>query len=276
MFAFPVTFVEANLLGNDSQMFIDTCNAQNNELMGTFCQQSAFSLSAHFYDGALRELLHIMNYTICVILQTILLCTACIPIIPHSSRSSKYLQPPACNCDPDGSNGTICEPIGGQCPCYSPASSEDVASTDRQCSLCPRYFYGPTSSGCMRKNLLEVHYTPSMLSLYWSNPFFPTCTACGCVADDKLCDGNSGQCNCPMNVIGRTCDQCSDMSFGYNTTTGCQVGSATDRNIHLYCSATTGRCIVLPPYAYALLFMSLCSSHGDARGMQIPDHGCIL
>lgn len=60
-------------------------------------------------------------------------------------------QPLACNCDPNGANGSICEPLGGQCPCYSPASFEDVTSTDRECSLCPLYYYGPTSSGCMRE-----------------------------------------------------------------------------------------------------------------------------
>ena len=55
MFAFPVEFRDATLLGNDSQMFIDTCNAQNNELIGSFCQESSFSLSAFFHDGARGE-----------------------------------------------------------------------------------------------------------------------------------------------------------------------------------------------------------------------------
>lgn len=55
VFAFPVEFVEATLLGNDSQMFMDTCDAQNNELTTSFCQQSAFSLSAFFHGGARGE-----------------------------------------------------------------------------------------------------------------------------------------------------------------------------------------------------------------------------
>ena len=51
--------------------------------------------------------------------------------------------------------------------------------------------------------------------------YFPT--VCGCVSTDPVCMADTGQCNCPAGVTGRTCDQCAEFNFGYNSTNGCTV-----------------------------------------------------
>ena len=46
---------------------------------------------------------------------------------------------------------------------------------------------------------------------------------CGCDGQNKVCDAVSGQCVCPPNTIGRTCDQCNHTFWSWNETAGCQV-----------------------------------------------------
>ena len=37
-----------------------------------------------------------------------------------------------------------------------------------------------------------------------------------------MCD-DTGQCLCPPNVVGRTCDACDETFWSFNSTTGCEV-----------------------------------------------------
>ena len=46
---------------------------------------------------------------------------------------------------------------------------------------------------------------------------------CGCQGENKVCEVMSGQCTCPPNTVGRTCDQCNHTFWGWNETLGCQV-----------------------------------------------------
>ena len=52
---------------------------------------------------------------------------------------------------------------------------------------------------------------------------FLSTSECGCQGENKVCDVITGQCTCPPNTVGRTCDQCNHTFWGWNETLGCQV-----------------------------------------------------
>ena len=49
-----------------------------------------------------------------------------------------------CYCHPLGSNSSVCESYGGQCPCKPGVEGRD-------CSRCKPGFYNLTATGCTRK-----------------------------------------------------------------------------------------------------------------------------
>lgn len=49
-----------------------------------------------------------------------------------------------CYCHPLGSNSSVCESYGGQCPCK-------LGVEGRDCSRCKPGFYSLTATGCTRK-----------------------------------------------------------------------------------------------------------------------------
>lgn len=54
--------------------------------------------------------------------------------------------------------------------------------------------------------------------------------ACGCHesrAQNDPCNKNTGQCNCKRRITGRTCDQCTDGSWGLNR--NCKPCRCTNR-----------------------------------------------
>uniref|UniRef100_A0A7M5V486 Uncharacterized protein n=1 Tax=Clytia hemisphaerica TaxID=252671 RepID=A0A7M5V486_9CNID len=79
-----------------------------------------------------------------------------------------------CNCNPIGSINSTCNKVAGQCFCKP-------GVTGRDCSRCSPGFYNFTSHGCQ---------------------------ACGCKGVDKICNPQTGECNCPENFQGRVCDAC--------------------------------------------------------------------
>uniref|UniRef100_A0A665UIY4 Laminin subunit alpha 3 n=1 Tax=Echeneis naucrates TaxID=173247 RepID=A0A665UIY4_ECHNA len=131
-----------------------------------------------------------------------------------------YGYPDSCQCSPEGSHGSICNPLSGQCLCL-PGVVEGT--------LCDR---------CK--------------PLYWNlateNPH--GCIECACNLKGTLsgvgeCEQKSGQCHCKPNAYGHSCGTCQDGYFmlqkkNYFGCQGCQcdVGGA----IGMACDEMSGRC----------------------------------
>ena len=77
-------------------------------------------------------------------LDKVSICTEWLLVLAVSACT--WLLPTACSCQMPGSNGSVCDEYGGQCPCVTAA--EGFASiTGRQCNLCPFVNY-LTPLGC--------------------------------------------------------------------------------------------------------------------------------
>ncbi|MEQ2239068.1 hypothetical protein ILYODFUR_000794, partial [Ilyodon furcidens] len=117
-----------------------------------------------------------------------------------------------CDCDKSGSTGTVCDPVGGQCPCRQHIIG-------RQCNRCATGYYG-----------------------------FPYCKPCEC--GRRLCDEVTGRCICPPQTVKPTCDVCQDQTFSYHPLLGCEncgcSPSGVNVNAGLQCDAFTGQCSCKP------------------------------
>ena len=72
---------------------------------------------------------------------------------------------------------------------------------------------------------------------------------CGCDGQNKVCDAVSGQCVCPPNTIGRTCNQCNHTFWSWNETAGCQVMILTSfYNVCIENHEQDGK---IPPFLWA-------------------------
>ncbi|XP_041847231.1 laminin subunit alpha-3-like [Melanotaenia boesemani] len=117
-----------------------------------------------------------------------------------------------CDCDKSGSTGTVCDPVGGQCPCRQHVIG-------RQCTKCTTGYYG-----------------------------FPYCRPCEC--GRRLCDEVTGRCICPPQTVKPACDVCQNQTFSYHPLLGCEnclcSPDGINTNAGLQCDLITGQCSCKP------------------------------
>ncbi|XP_055359510.1 laminin subunit alpha-3-like isoform X2 [Betta splendens] len=117
-----------------------------------------------------------------------------------------------CNCDPSGSTGTTCDPVGGQCLCRQHVIG-------RQCTKCATGYYG-----------------------------FPYCRPCEC--GRRLCDEVTGRCICPPHTVTPACDVCQNRTFSYHPLLGCEDCECSPGGLRTGagpdCDRVTGQCSCKP------------------------------
>ncbi|XP_008851420.1 laminin subunit beta-2 [Nannospalax galili] len=134
------------------------------------------------------------------------LSEACAPLL-ISLSSLIYNGALPCQCDPQGSLSSECNPHGGQCMCKP-------GVVGRRCDVCATGYYGFGPTGCQ---------------------------ACQCSPDgalSSLCEGTSGQCPCRTGAFGLRCDHCQRGQWGFPSCQPCVCNGHADE-----CDTHTGACL---------------------------------
>uniref|UniRef100_A0A4W4F176 Laminin, beta 1a n=1 Tax=Electrophorus electricus TaxID=8005 RepID=A0A4W4F176_ELEEL len=109
----------------------------------------------------------------------------------------------ACECDPQGSLSTVCDPNGGQCQC-------------RECGCDPQgsvYAFCHEATGqCECVPGAYGRQCDRCLPGHWG---FPNCRPCTCNGHAEQCDPHTGQClDCQEHTTGHNCERCLDGYYG--------------------------------------------------------------
>uniref|UniRef100_A0A8C0QS90 Laminin subunit beta-2-like n=1 Tax=Chelonoidis abingdonii TaxID=106734 RepID=A0A8C0QS90_CHEAB len=187
----------------------------------------------------------------------------------------------ACQCDPQGSTSSMCQPVGGQCTCKPHVIG-------RRCDQCAPGTYGFGPSGCSREYLcvcLSALGSPAMgdchantlrgkrggfslsavgrcLEGYYGDPVLGSgqqCRPCPCPGypGTRHYHGNSCHadqetnqivCVCAPGYTGPRCDHCSPGYFGAPEQEGgscrpCQCNNNIDTSDPLACDPHSGQCL---------------------------------
>ncbi|PAA46229.1 hypothetical protein BOX15_Mlig008391g4 [Macrostomum lignano] len=182
-----------------------------------------------------------------------------------------------CNCNPDGSLSSVCDPLSGNCECRPNIEG-------RQCDHCAPMFYSfserckpcqclmdtstspncnQTTGQCPCKSAVTGRVCDTCKSGFWGRGLDSTagCRACSCnpagTVNNTVCNVASGECTCKAGTFGMDCGKChGDMwNISMSNPDGCQscncdptgtVFTTSDPNEKLTCDQNIGTCNCLP------------------------------